>query len=95
MSNCEVVTFLLVSCARCGAWIVSVPDLCPHSYFNVIYMHHVCNLPIELNTWFSSCPWHRYANNDVFAYFMFALKHDIHVYQFVSSFIFINQASQN
>ena len=33
MSNCEVVTFPLVSWARCGALIVSIPDHCPLSYF--------------------------------------------------------------
>ena len=46
MSNCEFVTFPLVSWARCGTWlyrflilgqvwylIVSIPDLCRLSYF--------------------------------------------------------------
>ena len=33
MSNCEAVTFSLVSWVRCGALIVSIPDLCPLSYF--------------------------------------------------------------
>ena len=34
MSNCDVVTFPLVSWVRCGAWLyISIPDLCPISYF--------------------------------------------------------------
>ena len=32
MSNCDVVTFQLVYWVRCGL-IVSIPDLCPLSYF--------------------------------------------------------------
>ena len=32
MSNCDVTTFPLVSWVRC--LIVSIPDLCPLSYFN-------------------------------------------------------------
>ena len=32
MSNCDVVTFQLVNWVRCGL-IVSIPDLCPLSYF--------------------------------------------------------------
>ena len=39
MSSCEIVIFPLVSCL-----IVSIPDLCPLSYFSnmdVIYMHAV------------------------------------------------------
>ena len=34
MSNCDIVTFPLVSWVRChGCLIVSIPDLCPLSYF--------------------------------------------------------------
>ena len=33
MSNLEVVTFPLVSSDRCGALIVSIPDICPLSYY--------------------------------------------------------------
>ena len=39
LANCEVVTFPLVSWARQVWWlIVSIPDLCPLSYF---YLHHI------------------------------------------------------
>ena len=33
MSNCEVVTFPLVSWVRCGAGLYRFSDLCPLSYF--------------------------------------------------------------
>ena len=35
MSNCEVVTFPMVSWVRTHVWclIVSIPDICPLSYF--------------------------------------------------------------
>ena len=36
MSNCEIVTFPLVSWVRCGAYFVSIPDLDPLSYFAVL-----------------------------------------------------------
>ena len=32
ISNCDVVTFPLVSWVRCGCLIVSIPDLCPLSH---------------------------------------------------------------
>ena len=35
MSNCEVVTFPLVSWVRVWCLIVSIPDLCPLFYFDV------------------------------------------------------------
>ena len=41
MSNCEVVTFPLVFWVWCGAClIVSIPDLCPFSYFNNTDLSH-------------------------------------------------------
>ena len=33
VSDCEFVTFLLVSWVRCGYLIVSIPDLCNLTYF--------------------------------------------------------------
>ena len=37
MSICDIVTFPLVSWVRCSAMVVSIPDLCPLSYF-----HYLC-----------------------------------------------------
>ena len=36
MSNCDVVTFTLVSWVRVWCLIVSIPDICPLSYFEPI-----------------------------------------------------------
>ena len=38
MSNCKVVIFPLVSWVRCGAFIVSIPDLCPFLTFKTLVL---------------------------------------------------------
>ena len=36
VSNCEFVTFPLVSWVRCGTWLLSIPDLCTLTYYKEI-----------------------------------------------------------
>ena len=37
MCNCDIVTFPLVTLVRCSGLIVSIPDLYPLSYFNLLH----------------------------------------------------------
>ena len=60
MSNCDVDTFPLVFLGQMLCLIVSIPDLCPLSYF-VCYKYQI------LVHWLNNCKFGNFCDNYIFA----------------------------
>ena len=52
MSNCEVVTFLFGILGQMWCLIVSIPDLCPFSYFEIRFseVHEATNVMVSVQS---------------------------------------------